>query len=78
MIRKIIKQGHNTLTMTLPSNWVKKFNLTPGDEIDLSERDNGLFITTEKHNSIMETDETSKNKLDYNFATEIDIKVRKK
>ncbi len=50
MKRKIIKQGHNTLTMTLPSDWVKKFNLNSGDEIELSEKDNGLFITTEKHN----------------------------
>jgi len=48
MKRKIIKQGHNTLTMTLPSEWTKKFNLQAGKEIDLVERDNGLFITTEK------------------------------
>ncbi len=48
MKRKIIKQGHNTLTITLPSNWSKKFNLMPGKEIDLIEKDNGLFITTEK------------------------------
>jgi len=50
MKRKIIKQGHNTLTMTLPSKWAQKFNLHAGDEVDLSERDNGLFISTERHN----------------------------
>ncbi len=49
MKRKIIKQGHNTLTITLPSDWVKKFNLKAGSEIDLVERENGLFITTEKN-----------------------------
>ena len=27
MKRKIIKQGHNTLTVTLPSKWVKKLNI---------------------------------------------------
>lgn len=48
MKRKVIKQGHNTLTITLPRNWTKKFNLMPGKEIDLIEKDNGLFITTEK------------------------------
>lgn len=48
MKRKIIKQGHNTLTMTLPSEWVRKFNLQAGKEVDLVERDNGLFITSEK------------------------------
>ncbi len=46
--RKIIKQGHNTLTMTLPSKWVKDFNIKAGDEVDLIERDNGLFLSTEK------------------------------
>lgn len=48
MKRRVIKQGHNTLTVTLPSEWAKKFNLSAGSEVDLSERDNGLFITTEK------------------------------
>ena len=48
MKRKIIKQGHNTLTMTLPSEWVRKFNLKAGKEIDLVERENGLFISAEK------------------------------
>ncbi len=48
MKRRIIKQGHNTLTITLPSEWTKRFNLEAGKEIDLDERDNGLFISTEK------------------------------
>jgi phosphate uptake regulator len=49
MKRRIIKQGHNTLTITLPSEWTKRFNLEAGKEIDLDERDNGLFISTEKN-----------------------------
>ena len=49
MKRKIIKQGHNTLTITLPSEWVKRFNLQAGREIDLIDRENGLFISTEKN-----------------------------
>jgi len=44
MKRKIIKQGHNTLTITLPSEWVKKLNLNAGDEIEVYERDSGLVI----------------------------------
>lgn len=51
MIRKVIKQGHNTMTVTLPSEWVKRFNLQGGSQIDISEKDNGLFITTEKNGS---------------------------
>lgn len=48
MRRKIIKQGHNTLTITLPSEWARRFNLEAGKEVELDEKDNGLFITTEK------------------------------
>jgi phosphate uptake regulator len=50
MIRKIIRQGHNTLTITLPSEWVKRFNLKAGEEINLIERENGLFLSTERIN----------------------------
>ncbi|MFW5847235.1 MAG: AbrB/MazE/SpoVT family DNA-binding domain-containing protein [Nanoarchaeota archaeon] len=56
MKRKIIKQGHNTLTITLPSDWVRKFNLKSGNEIDLIEKDNGLFISTEKKNEKKRTE----------------------
>jgi phosphate uptake regulator len=49
MKRRIIKQGHNTLTITLPAEWTKRFNLEAGKEVDLDERDNGLFISTEKN-----------------------------
>src|SRR3989344_2747145 len=48
MRRRVIKQGHNTLTITIPSKWARQFNIKAGDEIDLKEKDNGLFISTEK------------------------------
>jgi phosphate uptake regulator len=44
MKRKIIKQGHNTLTVTLPIDWVKKLNLNAGDEIDVEENNGSLLI----------------------------------
>jgi phosphate uptake regulator len=50
MKRKIIKQGHNTLTMTLPSEWAKKLNIHAGDEVDISE-DRGTLIVNGKQNS---------------------------
>ena len=56
MKRKIIKQGHNTLTITLPSEWVKRFKLNSGDEIDLVERDNGLFVSTERQHEELTTE----------------------
>ena len=50
MKRKIIKQGHNTLTITLPSDWVKKLNLNAGDEVDVIERDSSLMINGHERN----------------------------
>lgn len=50
MKRKIIKQGHNTLTMTLPSDWVKKLNLQAGDEVDLVESGGSLIINSKQNN----------------------------
>lgn len=44
MKRKIIKQGHNTLTLTLPSKWISEQNIKAGDEIDLIERERSLII----------------------------------
>ncbi|MGV8152277.1 MAG: AbrB/MazE/SpoVT family DNA-binding domain-containing protein [Candidatus Nanoarchaeia archaeon] len=44
MKRKIIRQGHNTLTITLPSEWAKKLNLNAGDEIELNESNSSLII----------------------------------
>lgn len=35
MRRKIVKQGHNTLTITLPAQWCKKNNVVPGDEVNI-------------------------------------------
>lgn len=48
MRRRVIKQGHNTLTVTLPSEWTKKHNISPGDELELEEKQNALYLTTEK------------------------------
>lgn len=47
MKRRIVKQGHNTHTVTLPSNWVKSNNLKQGQELDVTEQGNKLIITTE-------------------------------
>jgi phosphate uptake regulator len=45
MKRKIIKQGHNTLTITLPSKWATTNNLNAGDEIELKEEERNLIVT---------------------------------
>ncbi|MBN1645589.1 hypothetical protein JW868_00955 [Candidatus Woesearchaeota archaeon] len=55
MKRKIIKQGHNTLTLTIPSKWAKKYSLNAGDEIELMEQENALIINTSKSKSLSST-----------------------
>ena len=46
--RKIIKQGHNTLTITLPKQWCDKYSIEAGHEIELSEQGEMLNIIPEK------------------------------
>ena len=55
MKRKIIRQGHNTLTMTLPSEWVKKLNLNAGDEVDVFEDNGSLLINGKQKNKFKST-----------------------
>ena len=46
MKRKIVKQGTATMTVSLPSSWIKKNSLSNGDDIDVEEVHNGLVINT--------------------------------
>jgi len=55
MRRKIIKQGHNTLTLTLPSEWVKKLNIKAGDEIDVIENSGSLIVNGKQNNDFRST-----------------------
>ncbi len=48
MQRKVIKQGHNTLTVTIPIKWANKMNISPGSEITVEEKGNKLLIKTDK------------------------------
>jgi phosphate uptake regulator len=46
MKRKVIKQGHDTLTVTLPHKWVDTVQLNPGDDVDIEESEGKLIIST--------------------------------
>ena len=46
MKRKVVKQGTNTLTISLPQDWSRKYNIQNGDELDLDEDNNNLIIKT--------------------------------
>ncbi|MGV8172475.1 MAG: AbrB/MazE/SpoVT family DNA-binding domain-containing protein [Candidatus Woesearchaeota archaeon] len=48
MRRKLIQHGLSSLTVSLPSKWVKKNNLKKSDEIELEEQGERIIISTEK------------------------------
>jgi antitoxin component of MazEF toxin-antitoxin module len=54
MKRKVIRQGHNTLTVTLPSGWAQSLNLKAGDEIEVVEKENTLIVNAD-HNGKAKT-----------------------
>jgi len=44
MKRKVIQLAKKTHVISLPSKWIKNFNIKKGDELDLEERGNSLLI----------------------------------
>lgn len=49
MRRKIIRQGHNTLTISLPKKWCDSHSLKEGEEIDIGEKGELLVISKEAY-----------------------------
>lgn len=45
MRKRLVKQGHNTLTVAIPAKWVRENKLSPGDELELNEHDNSLMLS---------------------------------
>ncbi len=52
MKRKLIKQGISSLTISLPTSWIKKYNLKGGDEIFLDESEKSIVISAKQNFSI--------------------------
>ncbi len=48
MKRKIIKLGQATYVTSLPSKWVRKYNLKQGDYLEVEENENTIQIATEQ------------------------------
>ncbi len=44
MKRKVVKQGHNAMTMTLPVRWVKENNISGGDEVEVEVKEKDLIV----------------------------------
>ncbi|MBT3984994.1 AbrB/MazE/SpoVT family DNA-binding domain-containing protein [archaeon] len=47
MKRKVNRVGTSTLTVSIPSKWARKYNISPGDELEVEEDKNKLNICTE-------------------------------
>ncbi|MCX6707564.1 MAG: AbrB/MazE/SpoVT family DNA-binding domain-containing protein [Candidatus Woesearchaeota archaeon] len=52
MKRKLVRQGRNALTVTLPAEWTKKFGLKAGDEVDIEQKDRNIIIGGEGEKEI--------------------------
>ncbi|MFH1682278.1 MAG: hypothetical protein ABIA37_00625 [Candidatus Woesearchaeota archaeon] len=44
MRRKLVKQGQNALTLTLPANWIKAKKLKAGDDVELEEKNQNIIV----------------------------------
>jgi antitoxin component of MazEF toxin-antitoxin module len=55
MERKLVKQGRDALTVTLPSKWIKDRGLKAGQEVDISVEKNNLIISSEIQTTFRET-----------------------
>ncbi len=48
MRRKVVKQGPSTLMISLPSAWVKTYEITKGSDLEVEEQEKRLLISTER------------------------------
>ena len=46
MRRKLVQQGTTSLMVTLPSEWIQRFNIQKGREVDIIDANNHLFISS--------------------------------
>ena len=53
MKRKVIKQGNNTLTITLPREWTNRLDLQPGDEVELDDLGFQLSVSSDKKEDLL-------------------------
>jgi len=65
MKRKVVRHGSATLTVSLPSKWVKANNIKNGDEIEVYEKERSLLISTDKEPSKQKMEVTIKGPDDF-------------
>ncbi len=60
MRRKIIQQGNNSYTLTLPIGWVRDENILPGTEVIVEQEDKHLIVSLPKDARKPESKKTRK------------------
>lgn len=78
MRRKLSSHGPSSMTVSLPSSWVKQNNLKKGEELDVTEDENNIIIkpVTTSHN--INTTETSFIGLDKDTGEDLILALHKK
>ena len=70
MQRKLIKQGNQGYTVTLPITWIRTKNLKASDEIEINEVGEGLLLSVERKKEQRDIS------VDFSFETEFSIRAR--
>ncbi len=65
MKRKLVRQGQNALTITVPSKWVKDQNLSAGNEVLVKIKDDSLLLQTNEPRKVVEISEIN----EYNYKS---------
>ena len=56
MRRNVILMGGKTYVLSLPSNWIKKYRIQKGEELDVEERGNQIIVSTDRSSEDYEKD----------------------
>lgn len=78
MRRKVIIHGPSSMTVSLPSTWVKQHNIQKGGELDVYEEDEGLIIKPVCSNNSVKSTEVSLIGLDDHTKRDLLISLHKK
>lgn len=54
MKRSVILMGGKTYVLSLPSQWIKRYSIQKGEELDIEEKGNALFVRTDKRSTTKE------------------------
>lgn len=52
MKRKVVKQGHNAMTITLPASWVKENSVRSGDELNVDIKGRDIIVKKESEGEV--------------------------